>query len=288
LGGLLNNICLNRRKSFLFLWQKKTIPNQFFLDKFSTHFFLKSNPASQFFLFLQHSTNFSLSTGTNPNLLFPNKSENLVPYTFPGLYRITCLETNKVYIGESENILSRLRLHMNHLNSNQHDCTSIQVDYNTFGVDKFTFHVLFFGPEWKDAQKRKKKETEIISFYSPDSLYNIHRDSPKVVSKNYRISCEIYGKKYNSICEASSALQISETVIRQKLKNNHPGFKILEKVTHGYSPVIVEGVEYDSLIAVVEAGLAKNRFQVARRLNSSHRKWQNWNYKFGKKKTKQK
>lgn len=224
----------------------------------------------------------------DPNFLFPNKSENLIPYTLPGLYRITCFETNKVYIGESENILSRLRFHMKSLNSNQHDCLPMQVDYNTFGVDKFTFHVLFSGPEWKDAEKRKKKETEIISFYSPDSVYNIHPDSPKVVSKNYRVSCEIYGIKYNSISEASAALQISETVIRQKLQNNHDGFKILEKVPHGYTPVVVEGVEYDSLVAVVEAGLATNRCQVGRRLTSTSKKWQNWNYKFGKKQTKQK
>lgn len=53
---------------------------------------------------------------------------------------------------------------MNHLKSNQHDCTSIQVDYNTFGVDKFTFHVLFFGTEWKDAQKHKKKRSRNNKF----------------------------------------------------------------------------------------------------------------------------
>lgn len=310
-GVLLNKICLNRRKSFLFLWKKKTIPSQFFLDKLSTHFFLKSDLISQFFLFFSaffflqsadfsqlffvlftlHSTNFSQSMGAegmDPNFLFPNKSENLIPLTSPGLYRITCLETNKVYIGESENILSRLRFHMNYLKANQHDCFPMQIDFNTFGENKFTFHILFLGPEWQDLEKRRKKETEIISFYSPDSVYNTHPDSPKVVSKNYRVSCEIYGIKYHSINEASAALQISETVIRQKLRNNHPGFKILEKVTHGYTPVIIEGIEYDSLGTVVEAGLAKNRLQVGRRLNSTHRKWQNWNYKYGKKQSKEK
>lgn len=164
----------------------------------------------------------------------------------------------------------------------------MQTDFNTFGENQFTFYVLFCGPEWQDVEKRRKKETEIISFYSPDSVYNFHPDSPKVVSKNYSVSCEIFGIKYDSIGKASAALQISETVLHQKLRNNRPGFKILDKVIHGYTPVIVEGIEYDSLGAVVEAGLAKDRFQVTHSLNSTYRKWQNWNYKFGKKQSKQK
>lgn len=213
---------------------------------------------------------------TDPAFLFPNKSVNLVLFTSPGLYRITCLKTKKVYIGESDNLIARLGAHMRYLKLNRHDSTSMQADFNTFGENQFTFHVLFLGPEWQDVKKRKKKETEIISFYSHDSVYNFHPDSPNIITKNYRVSCEIYGKKYDSICEACADLQMSDTLVRQKLKNGHPEFKILEKVPYG-SPVIIEGVEYDSLVAVVEAGLAINRFQVARRLNSTSKQWENWN-----------
>jgi len=82
---------------------------------------------------------------------------------------------------------------------------------------------------------------------------------------------------------AADATGEAETSIRNKLKNQHLGYEILDKVDHGYTPVIIEGVEYESINAVVEANLATNRFQAMRRLNSQNAKWRNWNYKYGKK-----
>lgn len=85
----------------------------------------------------------------------------------------------------------------------------------------------------------KKKEAEIISFYSPDSLYNIHH---KLFQKIIAFLVKFMEKNRTASVKHFLLYQISETVICQKLKKNVPGFKILEKVIHGYSPVIVEGV----------------------------------------------
>jgi len=80
-------------------------------------------------------------------------------YGGPGLYRITCLANNKVYIGESGNLLSRARIHVDKLAKNENEIKSMQADFNKFGSKNFSFHVLFVGSEWKDKQKRKEKET---------------------------------------------------------------------------------------------------------------------------------
>ena len=48
----------------------------------------------------------------NTENLYPNLSENFLPWSELGLYRLQCLENGKVYIGESVNVLTRLEKNM--------------------------------------------------------------------------------------------------------------------------------------------------------------------------------
>jgi hypothetical protein len=45
-------------------------------------------------------------------------------YSLPGLYRITCITNGKVYIGESSNVLSQARVHIDKLAKNENDVNS--------------------------------------------------------------------------------------------------------------------------------------------------------------------
>ena len=60
----------------------------------------------------------------------------------PGLYKITCLKNNKIYIGQSSNVLSRLGRHSDNLENNRHDCIELQKDFNKFGKKFFKFENL--------------------------------------------------------------------------------------------------------------------------------------------------
>nr|YP_009184857.1 putative GIY-YIG homing endonuclease [Jenufa minuta]ALO63010.1 putative GIY-YIG homing endonuclease [Jenufa minuta] len=60
----------------------------------------------------------------------------------PGLYKITCLKNNKIYIGISLNVLSRLGRHTDNLEKNRHDCFELQQDFNQFGKKSFTFEAI--------------------------------------------------------------------------------------------------------------------------------------------------
>lgn len=51
----------------------------------------------------------------------------------PGLYKITCLKNNKIYIGQSSNVLSRLGRHVDNLEKDRHDCLELQNDFNEYG-----------------------------------------------------------------------------------------------------------------------------------------------------------
>lgn len=93
---------------------------------------------------------------------------------------------------------------------------------------------------------------------------------------NYRVICEINGQRFESIHQASKHLNISENSIRRRLFNKQPGYLIIEKVRHGYQPIIANGKYYDSIIASVKAGEAKDRFQALRFSKGKSRP--NWNY----------
>ena len=150
ISQLLEKFCLKRRNLYLRVNHLK----QFLTD------FLKSIIINLLvtLLNLYNITSFFSSTfnNTDSNSLYPNLSENLMNYGLPGIYRITCLTNEKVYIGESNNVLSRARIHIDSLEKNQ--IYQMQKDYNLFGRDSFTFHILFIGSEWKNETKRREKK----------------------------------------------------------------------------------------------------------------------------------
>lgn len=59
-----------------------------------------------------------------------------------GIYKITCVETNKIYIGSSINIYSRWVAHLVELNKNRHDNPKLQHAYNKYGKSKFTIDII--------------------------------------------------------------------------------------------------------------------------------------------------
>ena len=106
---------------------------------------------------------------------------------------------------------------------------------------------------------RRQKETDIVSSYKPDEVYNDHPARARVHVDNYRVVCEINGKQYGSIAEASRETGESETRIRIKLGQNLENYTIIKKIKHGYEPIIANGNYYDSIREAVEAGEISNR-----------------------------
>ena len=160
---------------------------------------------------------------------YKNISENLLVYLQPGIYRIECLKNKKVYIGESNSVLSRLEIHGSQLKKNMHENSEMQKDFKKYKIENFAFHVLYIGPEWKDPKKRLEKENEILLTYKPDQVYNNYSLKEKPNTKNFRYTCEINGKHYESVSQASRELNIKEKIITIRLKNGEPGYVITGK-----------------------------------------------------------
>ena len=92
----------------------------------------------------------------------PENEIDLTPYAVTGIYEIRCIPKNKVYIGESENLLTRLGKHVASLTQNQHDCTNLQQDWNQFGLKSHSFRILRHGPSWNTVEKRHTEEAILL------------------------------------------------------------------------------------------------------------------------------
>jgi hypothetical protein len=207
----------------------------------------------------------------------PENKIDLTAYAVPGIYEICCIPRNRVYIGESENLLARLGKHVASLTQNQHDCTNLQQDWNQFGLHGHSFRILRNGPSWNKVEKRRTEEAIILKQRQQESFSVYNTDRIATFTQNYRRLIEIDIKVYDSVAAAQKEVGVSETTIRRRLRDpKYPTWKELDKVEHGYTKVCIEGQEFESINAVVKPGLAKDRFTVMRRLESTQNRWRNW------------
>ena len=58
------------------------------------------------------------------------------------IYKIVCLENNKVYIGQTGDYDKRKKTHMRNLKNNNHINTYLQEDYNKYGAVNFRYDVI--------------------------------------------------------------------------------------------------------------------------------------------------
>lgn len=83
-----------------------------------------------------------------------------------GIYKIYCKETNKYYIGQSVNVESRLKAHLNELKNNKHINQELQSDFNSYGEDSFIFEKI------KDSEEQFLNMFEKYYMEYYDSLEN--------------------------------------------------------------------------------------------------------------------
>jgi len=205
---------------------------------------------------------------------------NITRYMQPGLYEIVCLRNNKIYIGETENLISRLGYHAASLKQNRNHCVELQNDWNLYGAKEFEFNILFLGSKWESSQVRLKKENELIDRFSKIGQNNFTLYNSNKVNNftfNYRKPIKIDGIIYSSVAEAGRQLPLSATTIRRRLRDSkYPNYESLNIIKHGYTAVTVSDIYFLSYKAVVEAGYAKDRAQVSRQVKSKNKKWQDW------------
>jgi hypothetical protein len=230
------------------------------------HFFANSVPI----FFSERNNELSNSLSTSFNFLELQNFQEL--FQGPGIYAIYCNKTNKIYFGESSNVLSRLGRHHHHLKTGSSDCSSLQKDLNTYGETSFSFFILSVGPQWSDLQKRRKKEDELIAA-NKGKVYNSETYNEMAV---YRKLVKVKDQIFESIAEASRQTGVPKTTIIRNCKNvNNLDWNFVEtSQTDQYiinmncaNPVSVDGRFYRSeRLASKETGI--HRRSLTRYLDS--------------------
>ena len=137
-----------------------------------------------------------------------------------GIYKITNIKSNKVYIGQSINIKSRKTHHFSDLRGNRHPNRFLQHSWNKYGEMNFKFKIL----EYCSKQQLDEKEVYWINYYKSNNQkygYNLESGGHKNKQHNER------SKKLMSI-KSKNAIRTSEW--RYKIGKAHKG-KVLSKST---------------------------------------------------------
>lgn len=78
-----------------------------------------------------------------------------------GIYKITNIQNNKVYIGQSTDVEDRIAHHRSSLRHNKHENSHLQRSWNKYGEDSFMFEILDICEE----QALDDKERYYIEMY---------------------------------------------------------------------------------------------------------------------------
>ena len=128
-----------------------------------------------------------------------------------GIYKITNLINNKIYIGQSTNIQNRWEEHKFY-SSNEH--TALQAAFKKYGISSFSFEVI------EECPKEKLDEREIywIKFYdSYNNGYNLTKGGMSKIKLDYGLIVETY-QKLGSIHATHKELGINRDSVRRALE----------------------------------------------------------------------
>lgn len=198
----------------------------------------------------------------------------------PGLYQIICLKNNKIYIGESSNVLSRLGRHTDALENNRHDCEALQTDFNLYGRRFFKFESLKFTFQDKNLHIRKAKELKLIKEIPKFQRYNTLDTKQTFFAKSVMIK----GELYPSLSQAALVLKESRTNLVRKCKNDHNcEYNFFEQSGNGNqkyafrkaTPCLINNIYYPSLSKAGKK-LKINHKTIKHRIESN--KWEKYTY----------
>lgn len=166
---------------------------------------------------------------------------------------------------------------MSLLKTQNHECLSLQQDFNTYGSPFFEFRILHFE---NDLKKRLQLEKQLISQQLPNecdnsSFFGFDKNKPLVGQQILMDE-----KFYSSIREAEKKTGISKTTIIRRLNNTNDLACIrLNKVTipkKGKYDFVINGLRYSSTQEVIANNLAISDNQVRERCSSKSLKWKHW------------
>lgn len=90
-----------------------------------------------------------------------------------GIYKITCLNNRKVYIGSAIDLKSRISNHKNSLLKNIHKNSHLQAAYNLYGIQNFVFEIIEYVENKQNLLNREQYWMDTTKCYDKKIGFNI-------------------------------------------------------------------------------------------------------------------
>ena len=130
-----------------------------------------------------------------------------------GIYKITNVVNNKIYIGSTVHFNNRMSAHFSYLRKNEHHSSYLQRAYNKYGKDKFIFEILLKCPK----EDLLAIEQYLIDYYKP--AYNMCKIAGRITGLKRsqeaidKTSAGLRGKKLSE--EHKAKLRIAHIGMKQ-------------------------------------------------------------------------
>lgn len=124
------------------------------------------------------------------------------------IYALRCKVNHKIYIGKAKNYFLRLGQHIDVLSKNKHYCKLLQEDFNSYGINEFSFEILHILDNTENLDELERK---YISSFDASQVYNSNLTENKIVSYDIKTG-EILEIFFN-IKEASIKTGVDYTAI---------------------------------------------------------------------------
>jgi group I intron endonuclease len=164
-----------------------------------------------------------------------------------GIYKIVNIINNKIYIGSSNNIINRWKLHRRDLFKNKHDNFHLQFSWNKYGEDNFIFEIVEEVLDKTLLLEREQYYLDFYKSYEKEIGYNIlkiagnslgfkhtEETKQKLSELNKGKKSIWYGKKHTEetkrkISESNMGKHISSEKERLRLSKLHKGKKLSQE-----------------------------------------------------------
>lgn len=217
-----------------------------------------------------------------------------------GVYKISCLQEDRVYIGSSTNIATRWKNHRNTLNRQAHKNVSLQLDWDAYGPDSFVFEILEVTDDTIAAEQRWIDSTEGLLYNVSRIAWNPMKDPATV--KRHQEALNASGKRGSQKLQDADIIEIMQLLEQGiTIKNIAEKYKVSidtiysirsgdswSRVTNKASKESTQKRIGDREITIIKQRVADNvaTTKIAKELGVSQRTIRNWAIKLGIRKAK--
>lgn len=142
----------------------------------------------------------------------------ILPET-PGIYKIVCIPTSKVYVGSTKNLRSRWAGHRKELRGLRHHSLLLQRAWNKYGEGAFLFEVLEVVMFVEYLIEREQYWIDMTQCFDPQHGFNRRR----VAEGNAGVR---YSDEARAKIRAARATQVFTEATRQKMSASQRGKKM--------------------------------------------------------------